>query len=129
LSSEGELTHFALRHPGGSVGYRIEWRGQSLAYVTDTTATPEAAYLEQIRGVDLLVHEAYFGSDARGLPQLTGHSSLLAVAALAAEAKVGRLVLAHISPQLNADNALDLSAARRIFADTELAVDGMELEI
>jgi ribonuclease Z len=125
----GELTHFALQHPGGSIGYRLECRGRSMAYVTDTTATPRASYLDQIRGVDLLVHEAYFETDAAGLPQQTGHSSLMAVVAVAAEAKVGRLVLVHISPQLDAANPFDLAPARLVFPKTEIATDGMQLDV
>ena len=65
LSGGGRLTHFPLVHQGGSIGYRLDWPGHSMAYVTDTTADPDAAYVAKIRGVDLLVHECYF-SDAAG---------------------------------------------------------------
>ena len=61
LAQKGRLTYFQLDHPGGSVGFRLDWPGSSMAYVTDTTATPDAAYLQSIRGVDVLVHECYFG--------------------------------------------------------------------
>src|SRR5437762_9804734 len=59
------VTHFPIVHPGGAVGYRLDWpgyprAGASLAYVTDTTASPDADYVSQIRGVDLLVHECNF---------------------------------------------------------------------
>src|SRR5687768_6996245 len=54
------VTHFSLPHLGGSVGYRIDWEGRSLGYITDTTAAADAPYIEAIRGVDLLVHECNF---------------------------------------------------------------------
>ena len=44
----------------GSRGYRLDWPGHSMAYVTDTTARTDADYVDKIRGVDLLVHECYF---------------------------------------------------------------------
>jgi ribonuclease BN (tRNA processing enzyme) len=128
LPNGGTLTHFALEHPGGSIGYRVDWPDHSLAYVTDTTATAEASYLEHIRNVDLLVHEAYFLNDAGDLPKRTGHSSLLTVARLAAVAKVGQLLLTHIDPQRADDKPLDLRPAQQIFQKTIIATDGMEVD-
>jgi ribonuclease BN (tRNA processing enzyme) len=128
LASGGTLTHFPLQHPGGSLGFRLDWPDRSLAYVTDTTATAGAPYINHIRGVDLLVHESYFASDIDNLPAITGHSSLAAVAALAAEAQVGRLVLAHIDPLCESDGAFDLDSARRTFEYIEVAQDEMELD-
>ena len=60
LAGGGRLTHFPLEHPGGSIGFRLDWPGRSMAYVTDTTAADDSPYLDAIRGVDLLVHECYF---------------------------------------------------------------------
>jgi ribonuclease BN (tRNA processing enzyme) len=128
LPQGGTLTHFALQHPGGSLGFRLDWPDSSLAYVTDTTAKPGAPYIENIRGVDLLIHEAYFPTSENDWPALTGHSSLDAVAALAAEAGVGRLVLVHIDPLIEDDGAFDLDAARQFFPRLELAQDEMELD-
>jgi ribonuclease BN (tRNA processing enzyme) len=127
LPGGGTITHFPLEHPGGSLGFRLDWRGHSLAYVTDTTASADADYLAKIRGVDLLVHEAYFANDNGNLPSVTGHSALLRVAEVAAACAVGRLVLVHIAPTIDHESAFDLAAARRIFDGIELGADGMEL--
>ena len=43
LPGGGRLTHFPLDHHGGSIGYRHDWPGHSMAYVTDTTADADAA--------------------------------------------------------------------------------------
>jgi ribonuclease BN (tRNA processing enzyme) len=124
----GTLTHFPLEHPGGSVGYRLDWSDRSLAYVTDTTATPGADYIEKIRGVDVLVHECYFNDDQTDQARLTGHSCLTQVCRVASKASVGMLLLTHINPLADADHPLDLDLARRIFPDVMVAKDGMVVE-
>ena len=62
------------------------------------------------------------------MPANTGHSSLAAVAEVAAAANVGRLVIAHIDPQIEDDSVFDLAAARASFSETEIGADGMELQ-
>lgn len=128
LPQQGTLSHFPLEHPGGSIGFRLNWPDRSLAYVTDTTASPTAEYVEHIRHVDLLVHECYFGDDGADQAQLTGHSCLSEVAEVAAAAEVKRLVLVHINPLLTDDGQIDLATARSIFPTTEVGVDRAELE-
>jgi len=128
LPQGGRITNFPLKHPGGSLGFRLDWPGHSLAYVTDTTAAADADYGQHIRGVDLLLHEAYFPDDDRDLPAITGHSSLPAVAQLATAANVGRLVVIHIDPMMTDDRTFDLQAAREICPETEIGADEMEFE-
>jgi ribonuclease Z len=128
LAGGATLTHFPLRHPGGSVGFRVDWPDKSLAYVTDTVAAKDAPYIKQIEGVDLLVHECFFCDDQPEQAELTGHSCLMKVVELAAAAKVKRLVLIHINPVYDEDGCYDLNAARKVFAETTLGTDGMEIE-
>jgi ribonuclease BN (tRNA processing enzyme) len=128
LSGGGTLTCFPLSHPGESLGFRLDWPGHSMAYVTDTTAAVDAAYVDNIRDVELLLHEAYFADDANDLPAITGHSSLPHVAEVAAAANARRLVLVHIDPQIDDDSQYDLAAARRTFPNIEIGADCMELE-
>jgi len=129
LPAGGTLKHFPLAHPGGSIGFRLDWPKSSMAYVTDTIAKPDAAYIEHIRGVKLLVHEAYFADDAGNMPELTGHSRLLDVARLAASAQVEQLIFVHLNPQLVRDDDLNLDEARRIFPNTRLGTDRMEIDL
>lgn len=128
LPEGGRLTSFPLAHPGGSLGLRLDWPGHSLAYVTDTTAHADAEYIAAIRGVDLLVHEAYFSDDQAELAQRTGHSCVSRVAAVAAAAGVKRLVLVHIDPRRGPEEPLDLATARAIFPALEVGADRMVLE-
>jgi ribonuclease Z len=128
LPGGGTLSHFPLLHPGGAVGYRLDWPGHSLAYVTDTTATNDASYLDAITGVDLLLHECYFPDTMAEMAALTGHSVTTPVAELARNAHVGRLVLVHVDPAAEEQDPLKLDAARAIFPGTVLGYDGMEVD-
>ncbi|WP_425396688.1 MBL fold metallo-hydrolase [Aeoliella sp.] len=119
----GTMRTFPMKHPGGSIGMRLEWPDHSLAYVTDTTATADADYIEQIRGVDLLVHESNFPAGHDELAELTGHSCLDKVAQVAAAAEVARLVVTHVDPFLTKETDFDLSDARKVFAEIEIAED------
>lgn len=130
LPGGGKLTHFQLEHPGGSRGFRLEWPGRTMAYVTDVTTRPGAAYIEQIRGVDLLLHECNF-ADGEVSPEFaaqTGHSQTSAVAQTALDADVGRLVLIHLAPHRAVVDPVGLDVARKIFPNTELAEDLKEIE-
>lgn len=124
----GRLTSFPLVHKGGSTGYRLDWPGHSLAYVTDTTAAVDADYVEKIRGVDLLVHECYFSDANAEWAKRTGHSWTTPVAQVAREARVGRLVLVHLNPLSTEDDPIGLDVARAIFPNAEIGEDLTELE-
>jgi ribonuclease BN (tRNA processing enzyme) len=128
LDSGPVLKSFPLIHPGGSLGYRMEHAGKSLAYVTDTTARVDAAYVEQIRGVDMLLHECNFPNGQDELAVKTGHSCLDDVARVAAAAQVKRLVLIHFDPVLEVP-AAQIEAARKIFPSIEPGRDNMELDL
>ena len=123
----GHLLWTPLVHPGGSVGFRIDWHDRSLAYITDTTAPGD--YCEFIRGVDVLIHECYFPDAMAEWGVKTGHSCTSDVAQLARDAEVGELILTHIDPTHPEDDPLDLNAARVIFPRTRIAEDQMVLEI
>lgn len=128
LAGGGRLTHFPLKHHGGSRGFRLDWPGRSMAYVTDVTASVDADYVEKIRGVDLLVHECYFGDESADWAKTTCHSHTTPVAQVAAQAGVGRMVLVHLNPLSDADDPIGLAKARAIFPQTALGEDLMEIE-
>jgi ribonuclease Z len=128
LAGGGTLRYFPLQHPGGSIGYRLDWPGHSLAYVTDTTASADADYVEQIRGVDLLIHECYFPDSLHEIAVKTGHSTTSDVANVARRAGAKRLVLVHMNPLDESDDPIDIATARKIFPQTELGEDEAVLE-
>ncbi len=128
LPGGGRLSHFPLEHQGGSIGFRLDWPGRSMAYVTDTTAAVDADYVENIRGVDLLVHECYFADGKAAWAQKIGHSCTTPVAEVARAADVGHLVLLHVNPLATDDDPIGLDVARSIFPATDLGEDLMEVE-
>lgn len=129
LPDGGQLTYCPLKHPGGSLGYRVDWPDRSLALITDTTAHEEVAYADFIRGVDLLIHECYFPDESANWAVQTGHSHTTPVAELARECAVGRLVLIHTDPRNAARDPIGLDVARSIFPATTLPEDGAVLDL
>lgn len=128
VAGQGRVTHFELNHPGGAVGFRLDWPARSMAYVSDTTASLEATYVDRIRGVDLLVHECHFRDGMSQRAALTGHSCTTQVAQVARQAEVGRLILVHINPLETADDPVGLAAARAVFPQTDLGTDRLVIE-
>ena len=123
----GKVTYFPLEHPGGSIGYRLDFDSCSIAYVTDTST--DANYLDQIQRVDLLLHECNFRDEHKEFAKATGHSSSSNVAEVAKSAAVRRLVLIHINSMSTEDDPVDIESLRAIFPHTEIAEDGLELSI
>lgn len=121
-----EFRWVPLDHPGGSLGFRIDWPDRSLAYITDTTAP--GSYLNFIRDVDVLIHECYFPDSMQDWAEKTGHSSSTAVAKIAKASGAKRLILVHADPQHPEDDPVGLAAIREIMPDTELAEDLLEIE-
>ena len=126
LSDGGRLSWIALDHPGGSIGYRIDWPDKSLAYITDTTAPGN--YLAFIQDVDVLIHECYFPDDMQEWALKTGHSSATAVATVARDSGARQLYLVHADPQHPEDDPVGMDNIRSIFPNSQLAEDLLEIE-
>ena len=129
LSDGTPVATIPLDHPGGSHGFRFDWDDSSLAYITDTTAAPQATYLHQIQGVSTLIHECYFPDGFEDRAALTGHSCLTPVAEVAAMANAGRTYLVHINPQNESDTPLNLDSVNAIYEKLEVAFDGQIIEL
>lgn len=100
----------------------------SLAYVTDTHGEPGARYADRRRGVDVLLHDCSSLESDAAFARRAGHSHITPVAQLAAEARVGRLVLIHLGSFRPEYGEPELERAYPIFPRTEVAFDGMEIE-
>ena len=127
LPGGGTITSFNL-DGRDETGFRLDWPGHSLAYVTDTSARPDAPYLEYIRGVNVLLHECNGPDSLKALNETVHHSTTSAVAGLAAAAHVGRLILVHRNPIAAWGIDGDLKPARGIFPSIEIGADEMEID-
>lgn len=55
-----------LNHPGGAVGYRINYQGKSICYITDTEHVPDKpdeTILHLIRNTDVMIYDATFSDE------------------------------------------------------------------
>lgn len=102
---EGTITAIELNHPGGNLGYRIDYKGKSLVYATDLEhgSNLDGRFYEFVRGTNLLIYDAMYTDDeyhGRAGPPKTGwgHSTWQAAVAAADAADVKRLVLFHHEP-------------------------------
>jgi ribonuclease BN (tRNA processing enzyme) len=109
------VTTTEVAHPIDAFGLRIESGGHALAYSGDTG--PCAALVELAKDADLLLAEAAFreGGDNPTDLHLTGRQA----AEAAVKAGVGALVLTHIPPWFDGQDAFD--EARPVF-DGRLAI-------
>ena len=131
--------HRSYAHPGGVYVYRIEWRGRSLVYATDTEGYVggDRRLAAFARNADLLIHdaqysEAHYRGLAAGLPatQGFGHSTVEMACEQAAAAAAGRLALFHHDPSYD-DAALDGLQARAsgLFPNVQAAYESLTLEL
>jgi phosphoribosyl 1,2-cyclic phosphodiesterase len=131
-----------VKHPGPTVGYRIEEDGRSLGYIPDhepalgvdlRTLPPEWISGHPVaEGVDVLLHDSQYTPEEYEERVGWGHSSIRHVVDFALIAKVRRLVLFHHDP-LHSDERLErmLAQARDLWGegpeDLELAREGGEI--
>ncbi len=125
-------------HPSGVYVYRIEWRGHSLVYATDTegyvgTDRRLAAFA---KGADLLIHDAQYSEQHyRGLngwmsTQGFGHSTPQMACELASAADVKQLALFHHDPNYDDESVHDLEEqAQSIFKASFSAREGLEVTL
>ena len=98
----------------------------SYAYCSDTAYSEKI--IEQIRGVDLLYHEATFLEDEKDKALETKHSTAAQAATIAKAAHVKNLMIGHFSARYS---ELDpaLKEAQSIFPKTALAIEGKIFEL
>lgn len=123
-------------HPGGNLAYRVDYKGRSVVYATDTEhGDRDAQLVEFSRGTDVLIYDAMYTEDEyhgrNGSPKIGwGHSTWQNAIKIADEAKVGTLVLFHHDPT-RTDDALDtlLKAVRKERKATLAAKEGLVIKL
>jgi phosphoribosyl 1,2-cyclic phosphodiesterase len=102
LDPEVRIRTAPLCHPNGATGYRIEYKGKSVCYVTDTEhviGRPDERVLRLIDGADLVIYDATY-TDLEFPGKIGwGHSTWEEGIRLCQTAHVKRLAIFHHAPE------------------------------
>lgn len=100
----------ALNHPNGAIGYRLNYQGNSVCYVTDTEHSPgqlDPAILGLIQGSDLLIYDSSYNDENFSTYKGWGHSTWQEGIRLAKRANVKKLAVFHHDPS-NTDDKMEV---------------------
>ncbi|MGD9920695.1 MAG: MBL fold metallo-hydrolase [Pseudorhodoplanes sp.] len=123
----------ALNHPGGATGYRIDYKGRSVAYLTDNEGRPEdrdEALIAAARGADLVIYDTAYTEDEIEAKKGWGHSTWQDGVRLADAASVKTFCLFHHAPEHD-DATMDelLAKARLARPGTIAAMEGLVIDL
>ncbi|HRI07963.1 MAG TPA: MBL fold metallo-hydrolase [Nannocystaceae bacterium] len=130
---EATVRHVPLPHPQESTAFRIDERGHSIVFATDTEHSPghlNESLAELARGADILIYDAQYTSEEyKAGKQGWGHSTFGEAIKLANAAGVRRLVLYSHDPGHDDAmlRAIETAAARDL-PGTISARDGLILD-
>ncbi len=120
-----------LNHPNRATGYRIEFDGHSICYVTDTEHVEgqlDQNIVDLIAGADIFIYDCTYTEEEYPNYKGWGHSTWEAGVALADAANVGTFVVFHHEPTHD-DAFMDAIAAQASAKrpGTVVAQEGMVL--
>lgn len=130
------VTYHFLNHPGITVGYRFEYDGKVVSYISDHepygslnvkgefSEKDDTAIAKFVAGSDLLICEAQYTDVEYKMKRGWGHSTFADVLDLARKAGVKRMALFHHDP-LHDDAKLDerLAESLALISSSKLAID------
>jgi phosphoribosyl 1,2-cyclic phosphodiesterase len=122
-----------LRHPGGATGYRLDYAGRSLAYLTDTECgdvSIDEGIVALAKDVNLMIVDATYTDEEMPSHKDWGHSSWQQCVRLADTAQAKCLCLFHHDPDHD-DSFLDAvrDAAESVRPGTIVAREGLCIEL
>ena len=101
LKSGAVVKTCLLNHPNRATGYRIEFDGRSICYITDTEHVEgqlDQNILDLIAGTDIFIYDCTYTDEEYPKFKGWGHSTWQAGIALADAANVGTFVVFHHDP-------------------------------
>ncbi|MCP4394255.1 MAG: MBL fold metallo-hydrolase [Alphaproteobacteria bacterium] len=122
-----------LNHPNRSTGYRIEYKGKVVCYVTDTEHKQgelDENVLELIDNADVVIYDSTFTDDEFEAKIGWGHSTWQQGVRLCKKANAKQLVIFHHSPDHN-DRFMKRieTEAARTWDGALVARDNMEIRL
>ncbi|MCH9019803.1 MAG: MBL fold metallo-hydrolase [Proteobacteria bacterium] len=122
-----------LNHPDGATGYRIEYQGKSLCYVTDTEhvpGKPDETILGLIEGTNLFIYDCTYTDKEFERKRGWGHSTWEEAVRLAQAANVESLAIFHHDPD-HEDRFMERveSQARQIWSGAFVAREHMRVNL
>ena len=126
-----------LNHPGEAVGYRVNWRNYSAAYVSDTEHFPDRLdenVLFLARNADVLIYDATYSDEQYHSEKTSkvgwGHSTWQEAVKVAKAANVKRLVIFHHDP-LHNDDSMDKTGEQvaEQFPNSLIAREGLSIQL
>lgn len=101
LGPEVRVRTAPLNHPNGATGYRVEYKGRSMCYVTDTEhvpGKPDRNVLGLIEGADLVIYDSTYTEEEFPAKVGWGHSTWEEGVRLCQAANVKMLAIFHHDP-------------------------------
>jgi phosphoribosyl 1,2-cyclic phosphodiesterase len=96
-----QLSTAPLNHPNGATGYRIEYGGKSICYITDTEhrlGEIDMRIVELCRGADVMIYDSSYTDEEYARYKGWGHSTWQEGVRIADAAGVGTLAIFHHDP-------------------------------
>jgi phosphoribosyl 1,2-cyclic phosphodiesterase len=134
------VTARLVPHLGPTLGFRVEFDGHSVAYLSDHQQPFDGSFsvapgpMELVEGVDLLIHDAQYTQTEFAAKSTWGHCTIDYAVWLAAEAGVKRLALFHHDPARRDDDLDELlqcatAAGERRGVEVIAASEGLVVEV
>jgi phosphoribosyl 1,2-cyclic phosphodiesterase len=122
-----------LNHPNGATGYRIEFAGRSLCYITDCehkAGTLDRGIIDLVKGADAMVYDSTYTDEEYGKFVGWGHSTWQEGARLCEAAGVKKLIIFHHDPGHD-DVFMDqvAKASARAHPGSMVATEGLVLTL
>lgn len=135
------ITNKMLNHPGGSFGYRLDYKGKSIVYATDSEYKDMnynvlEQYINFFQNADILIFDSQFTLIESIEKENWGHSNSTVGIDIAKAAKVKHLILFHHDPSYSnnkliqiLDNATDYLRLDSEKSDLKISIASEGLEI
>jgi phosphoribosyl 1,2-cyclic phosphodiesterase len=140
MVGDARVTSRLVPHVGSTLGYRVEWNGISVAYLSDHQQPYDGSFrasdgaLELADGADLVIHDSQYTQEEFVRKYNWGHCTVEYAVWFAGKARARRLAMFHHDPT-RSDDAVDLmgecaaQAGRLMGVEVIVAREGLTIEL